>query len=147
MNTIDKESKQLVMNYFKINLSVDCYDFDIVDQYHYVDLSCEISGKKIGIEVKNRESYKSTSFGDVLIEQHKVDEGRKLKEYDAIFAFNIFKDNIMAYSNVENGHPKDLYCPSTSYFKNRSYKNKQCWSMPQSHKIRILDDGKFVKIH
>ena len=113
MNTIDKESKQLVMNYFKINLSVQCYDFDEVDQYHYVDLSCEISDKRIGIEVKNRESYKSTSFGDILIEQHKVDEGRKLKEYDAIFAFNIFQD-IMAYSNVENGHPKKLYCPSTS---------------------------------
>ena len=68
MNTIDKESKELVMDYFKNNISVDCYDFDEVDQYHYVDLSCEISRKKIGIEVKNREKYKSTSFGDVLIE-------------------------------------------------------------------------------
>ena len=53
----------------------------------------------------------------------------------------------MAYSNVENGHPKDLYCPSTTYYKNRSYKNKKCWSMPQSHKIRILDNGKFIKIY
>ena len=146
MKTIDKESKQLVINYLS-SIGLSSYDFDEVDQYHYVDLSCEISGKKIGIEVKNREKYKSNSFGDVLIEQHKVDEGRKLKEYDAIFAFNIFQDHIMAYSNVENGKPKDLYCPSTSYFKNRSYKNKQCWSMPQSHKIRILENNKFVKIH
>ena len=31
MNTIDKESKELVMNYFKNNISVDCYDFDRID--------------------------------------------------------------------------------------------------------------------
>ena len=31
MNNIDKESKQLVIDYFKSNLSVNCYDFDEVD--------------------------------------------------------------------------------------------------------------------
>ena len=145
MKTIDKESKQLVIDYFKNNISVDCYDFDEVDQYHYVDLSCEISGKRVAIEVKERE-YTSNTFGDILIEKQKVDKANKDENFDSVLAINIYKDNVLAISNIKNGKSKWLKCPVTSCFNRREYVWKECWIMPQSHKIRILENEKFVKI-
>ena len=67
MNAIDKESKELVINFLS-SIGLSSYDFDEVDEYHYVDLSCTISDKRVAIEVKERE-YKSNTFGDILIEK------------------------------------------------------------------------------
>ena len=144
MNNIDKDSKQLVINFLS-SIGLSSYDFDEVDQYHYVDLSCEISGKRVAIEVKERE-YTSTIFGDILIEKQKVDKANKDENFDTVLAINIYKDNVLAISNIKNGKSKWLKCPETSCFNRRDYVWKECWIMPQSKKYQI-NNGKFVKIH
>ena len=145
MKTIDKDSKQLVMDFFKNNLSVECYDFDEVDQYKYVDLSCTISNKRVAIEVKERE-YTSNTFGDIMIEKQKVDKANKDENFDSVLAINIYKDNVLAISNIKNGKSKWLKCPETSCFNRREYVWKECWLMPQTKKYQIKNN-KFVKIH
>ena len=144
MNAIDKESKELVINFLS-SIGLSSYDFDEVDQYHYVDLSCTISDKRVAIEVKERE-YKSNTFGDILIEKQKVDKANKDKNFDTVLAINIYKDNVLAISNIKNGKSKWLKCPETSCFNRREYVWKECWLMPQSKKYQIKN-GKFVKIH
>ena len=144
MQTIDKDSKQLVINFLS-SIGLSSYDFDEVDQYKYVDLSCTISDKRVAIEVKERE-YTSNTFGDILIEKQKVDKANKDENFDTVLAINIYKDNVLAISNIKNGKSKWLKCPATSCFNRRDYVWKECWLMPQTKKYQIKN-GKFVKIH
>lgn len=139
----DKASKQIVQSFLS-SIGLSSYDFDDIDQYKYVDLSCTISDKRVAIEVKERE-YTSTTFGDILIEKQKVDKADKDENFDTVLAVNIFKDNVLAISNIKNGSSKWLKCPETSYFDRKEYVWKECWIMPQQKKYQI-NNGKFLKV-
>ena len=115
MQTIDKDSKQLVINFLS-SIGLSSYDFDEVDQYKYIDLSCTISDKRVAIEVKERE-YTSTIFGDILIEKQKVDKANKDENFDSVLAIDIYKDNVLAISNIKNGKSKlTLWATKTVLF-------------------------------
>lgn len=143
MKSVDKESKETVQAFLS-SYGLSSYDFDEIDQYKYVDLSCTIHDKRVAIEVKSRE-YTSTTFGDILIEKQKVDKAEKDENFDSVLAINIFKDNILAISNIKNGKSKWLKCPETSHFGRREYVWKECWIMDQTKKYEIKN-GTFKKL-
>ena len=127
---IDGESKEIVINVFHLS---GAYDSSLISEFESWDLSVQIKGNRIGIEIKNRENYDSKGFMDGInsAEEGKILRNRELIDkgvFDKVFLISIYKDGVIRVSNIMNEYDVDeRNSPSTTYFggyyKNKRYAN------------------------
>lgn len=142
---IDARSKKIFIEFLKSKGFTNIKDTDDTEgQYYRLDVTAEFMGKTIAFELKDR-TVKHNAFGDCFCEKSKYDaavEFMNKKIYSAVYCCNFFSDEIFAISNILDGKALVKNCPNSTYFKNRSYKEKIMWSMPQ----QTLWDKKFRRI-
>lgn len=88
-DAIDKSSRCLLSCFLEAKLSATS-----IGESHgncCWDLSCQIRGKNVAVEIKDR-GYSHDRFGDILVEESKqVDIGSK-KNFDTSLAVNVYND-------------------------------------------------------
>lgn len=119
------------------------------------DISCQLKGKQIGFELKDR-NIPSNKYGDQMIELYKEignDKRINRNEFEHCIVVSFFTDNIITLANIKDKERtyKKEWCKNTTKIKggDQSYVLKDTIHLPQRKKIKwrkVNNEYKFQKI-
>lgn len=111
MEKTDRSSREMAIQFLK-RLGFENFEHQSETCRH--DLECDKDGEHYYIEVKYREGYKSTDFGDSIIQ---LDKYNALKDLKNVYIINIFTDNIITFINIKDPHKViKRICKHTSWW-------------------------------
>ena len=146
---VDKSSRQQMIEFLSCQISADGI-YESTGNCSY-DISVMINGKRVGIEIKDRNCDLS-SFGDMMITDYKYNcNMRRLgTQFDRFWIVSFYKDHKFAMVSIKDPDMRiqKKRCNYTTLVKGASNDKveKTCYIYPQRVKFQKTENGKWRRI-